>query len=387
MRAKKLGSMVLAAMLALSMAGCGGSGDSTTAAAGTTAAPAATTAAGANTEATAAAETGAAATTAAGTSAEIFSQADAPTFTIVLAHGTAEGQRGDLDCKEFKELVEERSQGKITVQVYPNGQLGTDRELFESTQQGNIQICWQTNAPHVGFVPEIAILDQPMVFDSLDIAWKALESGTELRTALDAAYNKANVELLNIFPYTYRTMTSNREIHSVADFKGLNLRTMDNQYHMAFWSAVGCNPTPLAWGETYIALQQGLMDAQENPIDNILSNKIAEVQDYVIRTDHVLFPSCFIMNKAFYDSMPAEYQQLLKSVLAEIAKSTFDGREASENEQLETCKSEYGMQVIELDASVRAEMKKLAEPVWEQIYTAVGEEMATAFKNTLNSVQ
>ena len=85
--------------------------------------------------------------------------------------------------------------------------------------------------------------------------------------------------------------------------------------------------------------------------------------------------------------MPAEYQQLLKSVLTEIAKSTFDGREASENEQLETYKSEYGMQVIELDASVREEMKKLAEPVWEQIYTAVGEEMATAFKNTLNSVQ
>lgn len=370
---KRWGAAMLAAILAMSLTACGSSKEETTAAATTAAAT------------TEAATTAGEETTAAASG--VFEQADAPTFNIILAHATAEGQRGALNCTDFKEKIEAASSGKITVEVYPNGQLGTDRELFESTQNGTIQMCWQTNAPHVGFVPEIAILDQPMAFDSLEIAEKALANGTELRTTLEAAYNKVGIELANIYPYTYRTMTSNKAVNTMEDFKGINLRTMDNKFHMKFWAAVGCNATPLAWGETYIALQQGLMDAQENPIDNILPNKMAEVQKYVIRTDHVLFPSIFAMNKDFYDSMPAEYQQLVKDTLTEIAAETMAGRAASEQDQLDVCVADYDMEIIELDAEVLAAMKVCAEPVWEDIFAAVGDEVANAFKNTMAKIQ
>nr|WP_312579485.1 TRAP transporter substrate-binding protein [Sedimentibacter sp.] len=311
---------------------------------------------------------------------------DGPSFNIQLAHATSEGQAGDRNCVLFKKLVEERSEGKITVDIYPNGQLGTDRELFESTQIGDIQMCWQTAAPHVGFVPEVGILDLPSMFDNLDVAYKVLEEG-EFREALEKAYNNAGIELINIFPYAFREMSSNKKVEKFEDFKGINIRTMDNQFHMAYWKALGANPTPLAFGELYIALQQGLLDAQENPLDTIVANKLGEQQKYIIKTNHVLFPSVFAMNKDYYDSMPKEYQQLVKSTMNEAAKTIFDEGKETEKESEETLKTINGCEIIELSPEVLEQMKEVAKPVQEMIYNAVGEEIATAFKNKLAEVQ
>ena len=372
---KKLTGITLMAAMLIGLTGCGNSSNETT------------------TAATTEAETIAAATTAAATEAtttgsdSIFDQADAPEFNIILAHGTSEQQLGGLNCTTFKEEIEARSNGKITVEVYPNAQLGTDAESFTSTQMGTIQMTWMATGSYVSYIPEIGILSQPMRFTDINECYKLLESGTEFRTYLNNVFEENSLTCVGISPTAFRTMSSNIKVESMEDFKGINIRTIDDKYQKAFWNALGCNATPLAFGELYIALQQGLMDAQENPLDTIVNNNLGEVQKYMIITNHVPFVSTFIMNKDFYNSMPTEYQDLVATILDEIAADNLKNYEAINQSALDKLISNNGCEVIELSDAVLEEMKALAEPIWTSMQEELGQELSDAFNNTMGKIQ
>jgi len=171
------------------------------------------------------------------------------------------------------------------------------------------------------------------------------------------------------------------------DFKGVNIRTIDDKFQKEFWNALGCNATPLAFGELYIALQQGLMDAQENPLDTIVNNNLGEVQKYIIMTDHVPFISTFIMNKAFYESMPEEYQELVTTILDEIAADDLKNYESINQNALDKLINDTGCEVIELSSDVLDQMRALAEPIWDSMQEELGTELADAFNNTLKTIQ
>ena len=368
---KLVGWMVMVAMI-LGLAGCGSSNETTAA---TTAA---TTVAA--TEATTAETTEA-------TSGSIFDAADAPTFNIILAHGTSEQQLGGLNCTTFKEEIEARSNGKITVEVYPNAQLGTDAESFTSTQMGTIQMTWMATGSYVSYIPAVGILSQPMMFTDINECYKLLETGTEFRTFINDLFKENELVCVGMSPTAFRTMSSNIKIESMDDFKGVNIRTIDDKFQKEFWNALGCNATPLAFGELYIALQQGLMDAQENPLDTIVNNNLGEVQKYIIMTDHVPFISTFIMNKAFYESMPEEYQELVTTILDEIAADDLKNYESINQNALDKLINDTGCEVIELSSDVLDQMRALAEPIWDSMQEELGTELADAFNNTLKTIQ
>ena len=372
---KLVGWMVMAAMI-LGLTGCGSSNETIAA---TTAA---TTAAA--TEATTAETTEAAKE---GTSGSLFDAADAPTFNIILAHGSAEQQLGGLNCTTFKEEVEERSNGKITVEVYPNCQLGTDAESFTSTQMGTIQMTWMATGSYSSYIQEVGILSQPMLFTDINECYKLLEVGTEFRTAINDIFDKNDLVCVSISPTAFRTMSSNIKVESMDDFKGINIRTMDDKFQIQFWNALGCNATPLAFGELYIALQQGLMDAQENPLDTIVNNNMGEVQKYIIMTNHVPFVATFIMNKAFYESMPEEYQELVTAILDEIAADNLKNYESINQNALDKLINDNGCEVIELSSDVLEQMRTLAEPIWQGIQDEIGTELSDALNNTLKTIQ
>ena len=312
--------------------------------------------------------------------------ANGPHFNIILGHGTTEDAVGHKTTLRFKELIEERSGGLITVNIYPNTQLGNDREMIESVQVGDIQMVWQVTAPQVSFMPELAIMDVPNAVNDLDVAYELLSKG-QSRETLEDIYRGSKLVLIDIYPQAFREMSSNIPVNAIEDFKGINIRTMDNPYHMAYWRALGANPTPLAFGELYISLQQGLLDAQENPLDTILSAKLAEQQDYIITTDHVLFAATFVMNKEFYDSMPKDYQDLLTITMADTNKETIESSAAAEEIALDTMVNEYGVKVIELSDELKAQIVEKVQPVWEQIFDAVGEDVKNAFLNGIEEAE
>ena len=236
---------------------------------------------------------------------------------VVVLGPSGSGKSTFLRCLN---RLEEITGGKMTVYLYLNGELGNDMDLLSQMQAGYIDLVGCQIAPVVSFVPEMAIFDLPMVFAQYDgeTIDQVLNGDSQTHAAMSAAYEKVGLELLGIQQYaTYRLTTANRELRKLEDFKNLQIRTMENQNHMAFWSALGASPTPLAWPEVYISLQNGTIDAQENAADTCMTSNFQEVQKYLNFTNHILYLNQIIINNDKFNSLDPLYQDALTQAVEE----------------------------------------------------------------------
>lgn len=273
---------------------------------------------------------------------------------------------------KFSEIVAEKSQGRITIDVFSNGQLGGDRESIESLQNGDIAFVVQNTAPQVNFVPELAVFDLPNLFANAEIAREVLDG--PFFDEIATKYEANNIKLLGYADQGFRTMTSNTKIEKIDDFAGQKIRTMENPNHLAYWTALGANPTPMAFAEVYIGLQQGTIDAQENPYEVIVSSKFYEQQDYVINTNHILHLLSLISSKTVFDSLSAEDQGIILEAANEAkvwARETADSRVADRVEII----TSNGAEIVDLSDDLKAEMASRAETVYTQIRTSIGDEL------------
>ncbi|SCZ79334.1 TRAP transporter substrate-binding protein [Acidaminobacter hydrogenoformans] len=275
-------------------------------------------------------------------------------------------------AKAFSDKLAELSDGKITLQVFPNGQLGSDREVAESVQLGDVQFVIQTTAPMVNFVPELAVFDMANVFPNAEVARKVLDG--PFISQLDEAYAKAGFKLLGFADQGFRTMTTNKKVESFADFKGQKIRTMENPNHLGYWQALGANPTPMAFSEVYIGLQQGTIDAQENPYEVIVSAKLFEQQKYVINTNHMFHAIQLVTNKALYEGLPADVQAIIDQAVDEasvFAREQADARVADRVKII----TDSGAEIVEVSDALRAEMEAAAATVYPSIAEKIGQDL------------
>lgn len=288
--------------------------------------------------------------------------------TITFAHATAEGTSTNDAALKFKEYVEANSNGKLKVNVYPNAQLGGDRELIENTQNGSITAMLSAPAPQVSFVPSATVFDSPFVFESMNHG-RAVLNDPDFMAAISKPYEAAGFHYLGASGQGFRTLTTNKKIQSMADLKGLTIRTMENKYHLKTWTLLGANPTPLAFNELYTALQQGTVDAQENPIELVHSQKFFEQQKFIMDTNHILQVNTWIMNKAFYDSLSDD----LKAVVDEAGRLAVEtaNRVSDEKEPgyIETI-SDFGCEFVSVPKDEIAKFQETVKPVYEEIRTA-----------------
>lgn len=239
---------------------------------------------------------------------------------LILADSTGKGAAGQLFNEYIAKRLPEITDGKLTVDYHPNGDLGGDADLLRQMQSNDIQIVLCQTAPTVNFIPEMAVFDLPMVFSKYDgdTIDKVLNGDNDFTKALNAAYEKAGLHPLGFLQNaTYRLTTANRDLSTLEDFKGLQIRTMENKNHMAFWTAIGAEPTPLAWGEVYISLDNHTIDAQENAADTCVGANFQEVQKYLACTNHILYCNQICINKAAYEALDPAYQAALNQAVEE----------------------------------------------------------------------
>ena len=263
------------------------------------------------------------------------------------------------------------------MQVYPNSVIGGDRELLESCKDGDIPFVAQNTAPQVPFMSDIAVFDIPMLFDSIQSVRRAVDHPAFL-SRISQVYQRGGYELLGYADQGFRVMTTNRQVQGLADFKGQKIRTMENPFHLAFWKTLGAAPTPMTFSEVYIGLQQGTIDAQENPYEVIVSNKLFEQQRYVVETNHLPHLISLIVSDKFMDKLSDAQQQIIRQA-AEVAK-TFareqsDARIAS---RIETIK-QSGTQIIRLDEKTKAEMRQLSQPLYDRISHQVDAQLIESY--------
>ncbi|OON87666.1 C4-dicarboxylate ABC transporter [Oribacterium sp. C9] len=294
------------------------------------------------------------------------------TYAWVVATASPEDTVTGIFANKFAEEVQRLSGGRLKVQVYHSSTLGGDTELIESVQCGDIPFVVQNTAPEVSYMPKLALFDLPCVFSNLDDLHRVLDD-EKFMNRINDIYEDGDFHLLAMADQNFRVMTSDRNIKTMEDFSGIKIRTMENSNHMAFWSALGSNPTPMAFAELYVGLEQHTVDAQENPYEVICSNKFYEVQDYVVETNHLPHLLALVTNNRFYNDLPEEDRRIVDEA-AEIAKQC--AREqavARADSRIEEIIA-GGAEIVPLSEEMYSAMKDASKDVYEHIRTVVDDD-------------
>ncbi len=303
-------------------------------------------------------------------------------YSWPLATASPEDTVTQLFAEKFAEKVEELSDGKMKIQVYPNSTLGGDRDLLETCSDGDIPFIVQNTAPQVSFMSDLAVFDLPCVFDSLDDCRKKIDDPT-FYSLISDVYTEGGYHLLGMADQGFRVMSTNKPVYSISDFKGQKIRTMENSYHLAFWKALGANPTPMSFSEVYIGLQQHTIDAQENPYEVIVSNNLYEQQDYIVETNHLPHLISLIVNDEFFGDLPEDQQEILTEaaqIATEYAREQSDARIADKIAVIE----DSGTEIIKLSDETRQEIREASKSVYESIQKEINPDIYNSYTEGIN---
>lgn len=280
-------------------------------------------------------------------------------------------------AEKFAEEVARLSGGEIEINIFPNSTVGNDSELLESCEEGDIPFVVQNTAPQVSYMEEMAVFDLPCVFDTIEQAREAVDN-KEFYSKLEDVYHEGGYELLGMADQGFRVLTTNVAIDDISDFAGQKIRTMENSFHLAFWQALGANPTPMAFSEVYIGLQQKTIDAEENPVEVIVSGRLYEQQAYIVETNHLPHYISLFMNNDLFNKLDPEYQEILTTAAqtaTEYAREQADERVEDRMSVIE----ESGTEVIELSDDLRDEMRDASSGVYDEIRACVGDELVDMY--------
>ncbi len=324
---------VVSLLLVLAAAGCGAASNPPP-----TSKPAANPPAAAPTQAAAAPTQPAAAAQPAAKPADGGKQ-----ITMKFGHGADPENPRHLGAVKFGELVKAKSNGRMIVEVYHSASLGSDEQMVEQLRSGVSQFAAPGSGTVAPLEPKLSVLDMPFRFKDFEQAWKILDG--PLGQELAANLPQKDLRVLGYWENGFRNMTnSKRPINSPDDLKGLKMRVPNWEVSVAAFKAMGAQVTPLAWPEVYMALQQGVVDGQENPYANTAGAKLYEVQKYLSVTRHQYSPLTILVSEKFWKTLSAEDQKILQDAVKEAGAYQRNLVKDSEDKLLADLKSK-GMQV------------------------------------------
>jgi len=301
-------------------------------------------------------------------------QSSGEVITLRVSHVLPESHPTHTTLAEiFKPEVEANSNGRIKVEIYPNAQLGSDRQAIESVSLGSLEMTVPGGPVVSGFYEPYMIFDLPFLFESREAGYASWDG--ELGQQISEGLKEQNIINLGYGENGFRHVTNNNgPINTPADMAGMKIRTMENPLHVAAFEGMGANPTPIAFGELFTALQQKTVDAQETPAAIIYSNKFYEVQDYMSLTGH-LFTNCpYFINMDFYEGLDPELQQVIADAVDAtivVQREVLTEEEANYIEELK----ELGMEVNEISPENLQLFVEAAQPAYELFEEQFGPEM------------
>jgi tripartite ATP-independent transporter DctP family solute receptor len=297
--------------------------------------------------------------------------AHAQTRTIKFANQNAKGHPIVMGMDKFAEIVEAKSGGKLKVNVFPGGALGSDQANLSALQGGTLEMASMNSGIFASIVKDFAVYDFPFLFSSpKEVA--AVVDGP-VGQALHAKLEDKGLIGLTYYELGFRQITnSKRPITKVEDIAGLKLRVIPNPINIDWVSALGANPTPLPFPELYAALEQKAVDGQENPVATIQGAKLFEVQKYMTLTNHQYNPQSVVVSKKFWDSLSAADRKIVQDAAVESAKYQREQSRSAAAGILESLKK-AGMQVNELPPAEMAKLREKIKPVIAKHTASVGE--------------
>lgn len=300
-------------------------------------------------------------------------------FSHVVATNTPKGQAADY----FKKIAEERTKGRVKVEVYPNSQLYKDKEEMEALQLGAVQMLAPSLAKFAPLgVKEFELFDLPFIFDNYQELHKVTQGpvGAKLLAKLEPK----GILGLAYWDNGFKVMSANKPLKSVDDFKGQKMRIQSSKVLDAQMRSVGAMPQVMAFSEVYQALQTGVVNGTENPPSNLYTQKMHEVQKYVTLSDHGYLGYAVIVNKKFWQGLPADIRTILEGAMKDATKFANDIAKKDNDEAMAAVKKSGKVQIITLTPQERAAWKKamnkahtdnvsrIGSDIIDEVYKATG---------------
>ena len=311
--------------------------------------------------------------------------AQAQTRTIKFANQNAKGHPIVLGMEKFAEIVEKNSGGKMKVQVFPGGALGSDQANVSALQGGTLEMASMNSGIFASLVKDFEIYDFPFLFGNPKEADAVVDGpfGQGLHKKLE----EKGLVGLTYYELGFRELTnSKRPVQKVEDIAGLKLRVIPNPINVDWVKALGANPTPLPFPELYAALEQGAVDGQENPVATIKGAKLNEVQKYMTLTNHQYNPQSVVISKKFWDTLSAGDRKILQDAAVESAAYERTQSRAQLQAGLEDLKK-GGMQISELPPAEVAKLREKMKPVIAKHSATVGEDTVKSIMAELAKVR
>ena len=303
-------------------------------------------------------------------------------FSHVVAPNTPKGKAADY----FKKLAEERTQGRVKVEVYPNSQLYKDREEVEALQLGAVQML----APSLSkFGPlgvrAFELFDLPYIFPNKETLYRVMDG--DIGKKLFGLLEPKGIVGLAYWDNGFKHMSANRPLRGVADFKGLKLRIQSSKVLEAQMKALGANPQVMAFSEVYSALQQGVVDGTENPISNLYTQKMHEVQKHLTLSQHGYLGYAVIVNKPFWDKLPADIRKTLEKAMVDATAYEREIAQKENDDALAAVRRAGTTQVHVLPLEERIKWWKALLPVHKEFEDKIGRDMIQAAYRVATEVE
>jgi C4-dicarboxylate-binding protein DctP len=294
-------------------------------------------------------------------------------FSHVVANDTPKGKAAD----RFKELAEKETKGRVKVEVYPNSTLYKDKEELEALQLGAVQMLAPSLAKFGPLgVKEFELFDLPYIFPGKNVLYRVTEGpiGKDLLTKLEPK----GIKGLAYWDNGFKVMSANKPLHTPADFRGLKMRIQASKVLDAQMRALGANPQVMAFSEVYQALQTGVVDGTENPPSNLYTQKMHEVQKHLTLSDHGYLGYAVIVNKKFWDGLPADIRTQLEKAMADATRYANAIAQQENDKALDAVKKSGKTTIYALTDKEKAEWRKALLPVQKDMEGRIGKEVIAA---------
>ncbi len=293
---------------------------------------------------------------------------------IRVAHIEAEDRSTHKSLLKFQEYVEKESNGRLDIQIFPNGLLGGDKESIEGVELGTVQMSLPAVSVLASYHEKFGLLDMPFLFKSEEAIFAALDN------EIGADYDKTLDELgFHNLGYNYngpRCISNNtRPINAPEDLKGLKIRVMQSPVFIDMFNALGANPTPMSFGEIFTGLQQGTVTGQENAPSLVYASRFYEVQKYYSITNHTFSIMAILMNKEFFNDLPEDLQKIITEG-AQTHLITYQ-RELESSETADYIKrlGEAGMEINHITPENHQKFVEAVQPVYTKNISKIGEDL------------
>lgn len=277
-----------------------------------------------------------------------------------------------LAGKAFAAYVKEKTNGEIQLDVFPMGTLGGERSMAEQVQGGTLDMMHCTTAVLSNFVPEVALFDLPFLWPSREVAYKVMADPEFFKMFADVFPRKGLVAL-GYGENEFRDLTNiNHEVRLPKDVKGMKIRVMESPVYLDTWKILGASPVPMPFPEVYNALQQGVIDAQENPLMTSVMVKFTEVCPFATKLDYSLQETFQIINIDLWESLTTKEQQIFRDAADLSIKVNREGSAAMMPGIIDKLKADGNVKVTYLTPEERAEWNKAVQPVYAKFEKKVG---------------